>query len=151
MTNSVVLIALRETGFLFKDLIERRVRVLSKWICQINNLEMKDMDETIAHVMDEELDQYHSCIDWLSYTGRKASSTICKKASLNTAPHKGKHAFSSLRIDSSNTTPPPPSPPPPSVAWNRVYLKDQLCSLHILFIILLHLAFHVPHLLCYFL
>ncbi|KAL7311964.1 hypothetical protein PS15m_009670 [Mucor circinelloides] len=108
--------SLRETGFLFKDLIERRVRVLSKWICQINNLEMKDMNETIATVMDEELDQYHSCIDWISYTGRKASTTICKKTPLSTAPHKGKHAFSSLRIDSSNTTPPPPSTPPPSVA-----------------------------------
>ncbi|KAL0136195.1 type 11 methyltransferase [Mucor lusitanicus] len=110
--------ALRETGFLFKDLIERRVRVLSKWICQLNNLEMKAMNETIAIVMDEEIDQYHSCIDWLSYTARKASSTTSCSVPHNsaTALRKEKHPLSSLRIDSSNTTPPPPSPPPPSVA-----------------------------------
>ncbi|GAN11017.1 type 11 methyltransferase [Mucor ambiguus] len=108
--------SLRETGFLFKDLIERRVRVLSKWICQLNNLDMKYMNETITIVMDEEIDQYHSSIDWISYTARKASTTPCNMPHNPTALQKEKHPFSSLRIDSSNTTPPPPSPPPPSVA-----------------------------------
>ncbi|KAK4510956.1 uncharacterized protein ATC70_000065 [Mucor velutinosus] len=107
--------SLRETGFLFKDLIERRVRVLSKWICQLNNLDMKDMNATIATVMDEEIDQYHSCIDWLSYTARKAPTTSCSMPH-STLVQKEKHPLSSLYIDSSNTTPPPPSPPPPSVA-----------------------------------
>lgn len=80
---------------------------------------MKEMNETITIAMDEEVDSYHPCIDWLSYTARKATTTATDDVftfPATTTVKKEKHLLSPLRIDSSsNTTPPPPSPPPPSV------------------------------------
>ncbi|KAI8646987.1 S-adenosyl-L-methionine-dependent methyltransferase, partial [Parasitella parasitica] len=104
---------LRETGYLFKDLIERRIRVLSKWLCQLNNVGMKEMNDIITEIMDVEVDSYHSCINWLSYTARKPATNACTP-SVTTAAQDSKLPLSPLRIGSSDTLSPPPSPPEPS-------------------------------------
>ncbi|KAI9486500.1 MAG: S-adenosyl-L-methionine-dependent methyltransferase [Benjaminiella poitrasii] len=62
---------LKESGFLFKDLMERRTRVLSKWVSQVCNISRQEMNRIITIALEEEPEEYHPCIDWISYTARK--------------------------------------------------------------------------------
>jgi hypothetical protein len=92
------LLDLKETGFLYKDLVERRLRGLSKWICELNNISMDELNYVITQVMEVEIDKYHSCIDWLSFTARKPKNTQCN------IPIKKEQPTTSVL----------PTPPPPS-------------------------------------
>jgi hypothetical protein len=40
---------------------------------------MDELNYAITQVIEEEIDKYHSCIDWLSFIGRKPKAAPVKK------------------------------------------------------------------------
>ncbi|KAI8064940.1 hypothetical protein BDF21DRAFT_346669, partial [Thamnidium elegans] len=66
--------ALKETGYLLKDWTSRTMRGFSKWVCDMNNIDGSEMNRLITSSMDNEIDEYHSYINWTSYTARKPFS-----------------------------------------------------------------------------
>jgi hypothetical protein len=65
------LIALKEIGFLTRDLLDRRIRSLSKWVAEANDIEESELSKIISESLEEETDLFHSRMHWTSFTGRK--------------------------------------------------------------------------------
>ncbi|KAI8979861.1 S-adenosyl-L-methionine-dependent methyltransferase [Mycotypha africana] len=62
---------LKEIGYLFKDLIERRIRGMARWVAETCNIDEYRLHETITKVMDEEVDENRAYLDWMCYTAEK--------------------------------------------------------------------------------
>ncbi|OBZ82349.1 Demethylmenaquinone methyltransferase [Choanephora cucurbitarum] len=62
---------LKEIGFLARDLTERRIRGLRKWVCEVNGITVNQFDAVANNLMDVEVNQNPSYIDWNSYVGKK--------------------------------------------------------------------------------
>lgn len=60
-------------GYLFRDLIERRVRSLDKWVAQVNDIDKKELYQIATKALIDEVDEYHAYIDWFSYIAKKPS------------------------------------------------------------------------------
>ncbi|KAL0087804.1 S-adenosyl-L-methionine-dependent methyltransferase [Phycomyces blakesleeanus] len=61
---------MRESGYLFKDLSERRFRVFAPWICEYNQLPASVFAETLSKAMDE-CETSKSRISWHCFLGQK--------------------------------------------------------------------------------
>jgi hypothetical protein len=116
----LVFLALRETGYLFKDILERRIRGLSKWVCIANHICEKELNNIINIGMEEEINTYHSYMKWVSYTARKKvssstpilSSPIEKDTCRLKRPHYlDKAASQSTPVLQTFSPSPPPAPP----------------------------------------
>jgi hypothetical protein len=62
---------LRETGYLQKDLVERRFRENKRWYCQFNHTSEKEYTTTMIKAMDE-CDQYKTSIRSFYYSAQKS-------------------------------------------------------------------------------
>ncbi|KAI8393943.1 S-adenosyl-L-methionine-dependent methyltransferase [Radiomyces spectabilis] len=61
---------MKETGYLFKDLIERRFRILRPWLSELNNVSNEEILNTITQGLDEcETSKTHMC--WYYYAAQK--------------------------------------------------------------------------------
>ncbi|KAI8063712.1 uncharacterized protein B0P05DRAFT_590246 [Gilbertella persicaria] len=67
---------LRETGYLARDLIERRIRGLRRWVCDTNGISEEKFDAVTTQVMEIELNNQPSYIDWNSYIAQKPGTNI---------------------------------------------------------------------------
>lgn len=58
-----------------RDWLERGQRNLSNWVCSVNHIDAIDINHLITKSMEEELDDYHSYMDWTSYIARKGPNS----------------------------------------------------------------------------
>ncbi|KAI8996956.1 S-adenosyl-L-methionine-dependent methyltransferase, partial [Pilobolus umbonatus] len=63
--------SLKESGYLIKDIMQREIRSLKKWIEGPNNISDTEFNQTVRVSMEEEVNEYRSTIEWVSVTGRK--------------------------------------------------------------------------------
>lgn len=63
--------ALKEIGYLNRDVLERRIRSLSKWVSRANGLKEAEFLKIVNDTLEEETELQHSYMDWESYTARK--------------------------------------------------------------------------------
>ncbi|KAI9009957.1 S-adenosyl-L-methionine-dependent methyltransferase [Phycomyces nitens] len=61
---------MRESGYLFKDLSERRFRVFAPWICEYNQLSPTSFAETLSKAMDE-CETSKTRLSWHCFVGQK--------------------------------------------------------------------------------
>lgn len=64
----------KETGYLQKDLIERRFRESKRWYCKFNNLSDQEYTSTLAKAIDE-CDEYNTSVRSLYFSGQKPLPT----------------------------------------------------------------------------
>lgn len=63
--------SLKEIGYLNRDVLERRIRSLSKWVSRANGLKEAEFLKIVNDTLEEETELQHSYMDWESYTARK--------------------------------------------------------------------------------
>lgn len=61
------------------------MRNLSKWVCNINHIDSKDIGLLITKGMEEEFDEYHSYMIWASYIARKPPNNVMHSPVTSTA------------------------------------------------------------------
>ncbi|KAI8881471.1 hypothetical protein K501DRAFT_188896, partial [Backusella circina FSU 941] len=64
----------KEMGFLFKDVLEKRLRNSAKWLSIVNDVEENEIQQIISISLDEEIVANRSHVDWFSYTARKPNN-----------------------------------------------------------------------------
>jgi hypothetical protein len=69
---------------------------------------MDELNHAITQVIEEEVDKYHSCIDWLSFTARKPKDAQCDATF---SPAKKERPVHLTEFASTSVI---PLPPPPS-------------------------------------
>ncbi|KAI7906888.1 S-adenosyl-L-methionine-dependent methyltransferase [Cokeromyces recurvatus] len=62
---------LKESGFLFKDILERHLRVLSRWVAQVCDVDEGLINQLLTKVVEDEADEHNTSVDWIFYTARK--------------------------------------------------------------------------------
>ncbi|KAG0176105.1 hypothetical protein DFQ29_006542 [Apophysomyces sp. BC1021] len=62
--------AMKETGYLFKDLVERRFREAKRWICEFANVSEEEYLDTVAIALDE-CDSSKASMRLLYYAAQK--------------------------------------------------------------------------------
>lgn len=65
-----VFIESKETGYLQKDLTERRFREAKRWYCKFNNLSEKEYTSTLIKAIDE-CDSYNTSVRCLYFSAQK--------------------------------------------------------------------------------
>lgn len=107
---------------MFRDIIERRIRGLSKWVCLANHVGEKELNNIITIGMDEELNTYRSHMNWYSYTARKKANTSTPNLSSSGAMKRPDIPDATISQSSPLLQTFPPSPPliptPPSTTEN---------------------------------
>jgi hypothetical protein len=61
---------MRETGYLQKDLVERRFRENQRWYCQFNRIPEKEYANTVIRAIDE-CDQHKTSVRSFYYSAQK--------------------------------------------------------------------------------
>lgn len=63
-------IAMKETGYLFKDLMKRKFDTFKDWMCALNNLDESQVTVAIKTAMSE-CEEAKTCMNWRYFTARK--------------------------------------------------------------------------------
>lgn len=58
-------------GYLLRDIEEKRIRGLAKWVAQVCNVDLEMLNQILTTAITEEADQYRTRVDWYSYTAKK--------------------------------------------------------------------------------
>lgn len=61
---------LKETGYLQKDLIERKFRESKRWMCKFNNISEQEFASVLSKGIDE-CDEYNTFVRSLYYSAQK--------------------------------------------------------------------------------
>ncbi|KAG0173139.1 hypothetical protein DFQ30_008811 [Apophysomyces sp. BC1015] len=68
--SNISKLAMKETGYLFKDLVERRFREAKRWICEFANVSEEEYLDTVAIALDE-CDSSKASMRLLYYAAQK--------------------------------------------------------------------------------
>ena len=61
---------MKETGYLFKDLMIRRFRTIAPWLCEFNNITLDDINENVEKWA-VECEEYKASMRWRYWAAQK--------------------------------------------------------------------------------